>query len=169
MTGNDVVAFLEIQEMKRRRFLEEQELLDQLQTNTPMVRPIWDKSPASVQFNHINPDILKDGLLLYSASLEDVWKRLYKPNIYDADTLWTDIHCKRKIALVISAWESKKPLSPPFFVKHGSESLGLVADGKHRLTVARYMSAQELPFLIPKSESEWVRLAIPNAVEEVEI
>lgn len=40
------------------------------------------------------------------------------------------------------------PLSPLFFVKHGTKDMALVADGKHRLTAARYMGCKDIPFMV---------------------
>jgi hypothetical protein len=169
MNNIDMDEFLEAREAQRQRCVQEQELIKHLRTNTPLVRPLWDKSEAAVIFNDIGDEILKSGLLLYSASLVDVWQGLYRPDIYDGNTLWDDLHSQRKIALVINSWLNKKPLTPPFFVKHLKEPLGLVADGKHRLTVARYMVADELPFWVKKDEANWVTTSIPNAVLEIEI
>lgn len=169
MTDLDVEAFLAEREAQRKRLLEEEELIERLKADTPHVQPMWDKSPGSVQFNDINEDFLAEGIVLYSAGMTDVWNGLFRPSIYDANTLWSELHCNRKIARVIRCWQSSRSLSPMFLVKHGAENLGLVADGKHRLTVARYMTCNELPFMVPKSQVAWVKSAMPNAVVELEI
>lgn len=169
MSNLDIEAFLAEREARRQRRLDAQELIERLQAHTPHVQPLWDKSPGSVRFNDVNDDLLAEGMVLYVAGMTDVWNGLFKPSIYDANTLWGDLHCSRKIALVINSWETGQPLSPIVLVKHGTENLGLVADGKHRLTVARYMACNELPFMVPKSQSSWVQDAVPNAVVELEL
>lgn len=52
---------------------------------------------------------------------------------------------------------------------NGFRGIGLVADGKHRLTVSHYCLHDRLdepcPFLVDATQREWVKIAIPNAKE----
>jgi len=139
------------------------ELVDIYKKSTPNVTPIWDATAKSIQFNDINHEILGAGIDIYTAPHQDVWSGIYKPEIYDKDTLWQSVHDSGKIARVIDAWESGIALSPLFFVKHGSRDMALVADGKHRLTVARYMGCENIPFMVQSNKSAWVKSAIPSA------
>ncbi len=127
---------------------------------TPQVNPLWD---TTVDFNDINSSIIESGIEIYTAPFKDVWEGIYKPEIYDKDTLWDNIHDKRKVAKIIELWGAKKSLSPLFFVKHGKLSKALVADGKHRFTVARYMDCKKIPFMVQSNTSNWLLDAIPSA------
>jgi hypothetical protein len=140
-----------------------EELVKAYKKNTPKVTPIWDTTPNSIQFNDISDEILGSGMDIYSAPYDDVWNGIYEPEIYDKDTLWKNLHDNEKIARVIEAWQSNKALSPLFFVKHGGKDMALVADGKHRLIVARYMGCKNIPFMVESSNSSWVKCAIPSA------
>jgi hypothetical protein len=152
---------------ERAKLSEESKLMDKLvrayKKSTPKVPPIWDTTSNSITFNNISKEILKSGMDIYTASYDDVWAGIFKPEIYDKDTLWKKVHDSRKIAQVIEAWENKQALSPLFFVKHGSKDLALVADGKHRLTVARYMGCINIPFMVQSNTSSWLKNAIPSA------
>ena len=168
-------TILSEQEARRQIYFREQELIKGFRSNTPLVCPLWDKSKAAVEINDISDEIKTAGLLLYSAPFVDVWQGLYEPFVYDGDTLWNSSHDNRKVARVIEAWQNKRPLSPPFFVKHPIKPMGLIADGKHRLTVAKYMAELEpvyftaaLPFWVKNDEVEWVTKSIPKAILEAE-
>lgn len=159
----DIEKYLE----ERARLREEVEFLDELvaiyMSNTPQVQPRWDTSPQSVSFNDIDDSIVEKGIDIYCAPFENVWNGIYEPGIYDKDTLWDDVHDPRKIAKVIDQWKHGTALSPLFLVKHGSRAMALVADGKHRLTVARYMGSDVIPFMVPSDSSGWLQTAIPSA------
>ncbi|WP_075173749.1 ParB N-terminal domain-containing protein [Neptunomonas phycophila] len=161
--GPNIEKFLK----ERARVAEELKLVDKLvrayKNSTPKVTPIWDATPNSITFNDISNEILQSGMDIYTASFDDVWAGIFEPEIYDKDTLWKTIHDSRKIARVIEAWENKQALSPLFFVKHGSKDLALVADGKHRLTVARCMGCENIPFMVQSNTSSWLKNAIPSA------
>ncbi|MDV6343024.1 hypothetical protein [Nitrosomonas sp. Is37] len=55
-------------------------------------------------------------------------------------------------------------LSPIFLVKHLNCDLGLVADGKHRLTVSRVIGAGEVPFMVEVTNDSWASRAFPSAI-----
>ena len=95
--------------------------------------------------------------------MDELWTGLYKPDVYDADTLWADDHDSAKIARVIDAWSKGTALSPIFLIKNTNDDRGLVADGKHRLTVSRAIGALEVPFMVQTTKSAWVSLAFPFA------
>ncbi|ALZ75393.1 ParB N-terminal domain-containing protein [Rheinheimera sp. F8] len=162
-TELDINKFLEERGRAMRKSRLTDELISTYKKSTPNVTPIWDSTPHSIQFNDISDEILKAGIDIYTASHSDVWCGIYQPKIYDKGTLWQDIHDSGKIARVIEAWENKKALSPLFFVKHGSKDMALVADGKHRLTVARHMGCDYIPFMVQTDKSDWVSRAIPSA------
>lgn len=159
----DIENFLE----ERARLREELELQNELvmtyMSNTPQVQPRWDTSPQSVSFNDIDDSIVEQGVDIYCAPFEHVWNGIYEPGIYDKNTLWEDVHDPRKIAKIIDAWKHGTALSPMFLVKHGSRAMALVADGKHRLTVARYMGSESIPFMVSSYSSDWLQTAIPSA------
>lgn len=151
---------------ERRRQLEELDRIDRLilqyKKKTPDIESHWDVTPQSIAFNDINDKIASAGICIYECDSDALWSGLYEPGIYEAHTLWKEVHDKRKIAKVIEAWSLKTALSPVFLVKHGALDLGLVADGKHRLTVARAIGATQIPFMAAKG-SAWVDHAIPSA------
>lgn len=72
-------------------------------------------------------------------------------------------HDNAKIANIIQAWENNENLSPIFLIKHGRENLGLVADGKHRLTLCAVIAAQEVYFMVSYNDVIWVEQASPCA------
>ncbi|CAD5264508.1 MULTISPECIES: hypothetical protein [Halomonadaceae] len=139
------------------------ELVKTYKENTPLVLPLWDETKRSIEFNNINSSIVEAGIDIYTAPFTDLWNGIYQPDIYDKETLWECVHDERKIAKVIKAWSCRIPLSPIFLVKHGLCSKGVVADGKHRLTVARYMGCESIPFMVSSSSSDWLEIAIPSA------
>lgn len=132
-------------------------VVKRLKAHTPRVSPTWDMSSRAPDHNDVDENLLAHGLALYTAPLDDIWAGLYDPSVYEADTLWADIHDDNKIGGVILAWEQGRPLSPPMFVRYDHLPEAYVADGKHRLTVARYMEAQTVPFLVPATQKdmEW--------------
>jgi len=129
----------------------------------PDIGAHWDKTEVSIQFNDIRKDIVSAGLHIYSCSLEEMWSGLYKPSVYEANTLWSRSHDSGKIAKVIDAWVQERALSPIFLVKHLKLDLGLVADGKHRLTVSHAIEASEVPFMVESTNESWVCRAFPSA------
>lgn len=155
---------------ERRRFEEESRRVEALilkyEADFPIISGFWDTSEASIPFNDIDQKFVDKGLSIYTCDAAELWEGLYEPEIYDADTLWNgDLHDKRKIAKVIDAWNQRQALSPIFLVKHGGEhNLGLVADGKHRLTVSRAIESDVIPFMVQTENSDWVKLAFPNAI-----
>lgn len=162
-TETDLAAFME----ERRRMSEErlrvEALVKKYRKTMPQITAQWDTSATAVDQNDIHADCLKDGVSLYSCSMDELWSGIYEPAIYDANTLWSDDHEPRKIAKVIEAWESGQALSSIFLVKHGSKDLALVADGKHRLTVSRAIQAIEMPFMVLGDGPAWVSKAFPGA------
>lgn len=140
-------------------------MFEKYKKSTPVVIPRWTTNP-DITFIDIDTQILKKGFIIYEAPFDDVWQGIHDPSIYDANTIWSVVkHDKHKIAGVIEHWENNKPLNPPYFVKHGTKDLALVADGKHRLTVAKYMGCERFPFIVGVDAVEWVKKAIPSAVE----
>lgn len=140
------------------------QLVKRYKKQTPKVNPFWDVTKNSIEYNDINDSIIDAGLEIYIAPFGDVWAGIYEPGIYDCDTLWkSNVHNPQKIAKVIYAWGEGQLLSPIFLVKHESQSMALVADGKHRLTVARYMGCECIPFMVQANCNEWVLIAIPSA------
>ena len=140
-------------------------LIKKYKKNLPKIEACWDLSDEAIDHNDINSDIKKRGLIIYSCRLDCLFKGIYRPQIYYANTLWRK-HNNTKIAKVIYAWEQKKNLSPIFFVKHGKEDLALVADGKHRLTVSAAIAAQEIYFMVSRTDTIWVEKAFPNAIKK---
>jgi hypothetical protein len=131
----------------------------------PNIQPQWDLRLEAVQYNDINEAILASGMSVYRCSMNDLWSGIYDPSVYEANTIWRPLHAEHKIIRVIEAWEMGVSLSPLFLVKHGTLNLGLVADGKHRLTVCRAIRALEVPFMVGSADEEWVERAIPGSVK----
>jgi hypothetical protein len=126
----------------------------------PDICALWDTSEACVDYNE--PPV--GDYTIYSCSLDALWAGIYKPAVYGADTLWDGHkHRQDKIANVIEKWEAGKALSPIFLVKHGAQDLALVADGKHRLTVARSIRAEDVRFMVETAKLTWVLKAFPSA------
>jgi hypothetical protein len=161
---SDIEKFL----AERKRVAEEVarvgQLVSRYKSNMPVIRAQWETTERSIQFNEIDEKIVSEGLSIYACSCEALWSGIYEPEIYDTNTLWSECHDARKIAKVIEAWAANVALSPIFLVKHGTLDLGLVADGKHRLTVSRAIRAIEVPFMVAKTAEAWVRTAIPTAM-----
>ena len=166
----------ELEELDLEKFLREREeilkenrrideLVEHYKRDMPDITPIWDLSEFAISFNDIDKAITDSGVCMYEAPFHDVWNGIYEPDIYSGKTLWNpDLHDNDKIAKVIEAWEKEIPLSPIFLIKHGTLGCGLVADGKHRLTVSHYLEySQKLPFFVQISSSSWVKNAIPSA------
>lgn len=154
-----------IQEMSRAE--NERKRLEALATRyragLPTITAHWDLRPESVQHNDINKKILAGGMLIYRCSMDDLWNGLFDPHVYEANTIWDASHAEHKIVRVIEAWEEGASLSPLFLARHGELDLGLVADGKHRLTVCRAIHALEVPFMVASAEAIWVEKTIPRA------
>ena len=131
----------------------------------PNIQAQWDLRPEAVRFNDISEEILAGGMSVYRCSMNDLWGGIYNPSVYEANTIWRPLHTEGKIIRVIEAWEMGVSLSPLFLVKHGTLDLGLVADGKHRLTVCRAIGALEVPFMVGSVDAEWVERAIPGLVD----
>ena len=160
----DIERFL----VERERAREECERLDELvlryKKEIPDIAPKWDISTASIFFNDINEDIITSGLNIYICKMEELWAGLYEPSIYEASSLWKKTHDSTKIARIIDAWSKGQPLPPIFLVKHLSLDQGLVADGKHRLTVSRAIHSSEVPFMVKATNAEWVSNTFPCAL-----
>lgn len=166
MNQSEIDAFI----AERKRAAEESvqigDLVQKYESDLPEISAFWDTGETSVQFNNIDKRITENGVAIYTCAAGDLWNGLFEPEIYDTNTLWDrDLHNKRKIAKVIDAWNQRQALSPLFLVEHGGDlNLGLVADGKHRLTVARAIESAMIPFMVEEENSQWVRLAFPTAV-----
>ena len=160
----DFAVFLDEMERKTMENRRVYELVSRYQADMPTISAQWDLSLDAVRFNDISQEILADGISVYSCDMETLCRGLFDPSVYDAKTIWGPYHSKCKIAKVIEAWEKEKPLSPLFLVKHGTKDLGLVADGKHRLTVSRAIGAMQVPFMVCSANRDWVRTAFPDAV-----
>lgn len=152
---------------ERSRAENERKRLEALATRyragLPTITAHWDLRPEGVQHNDINKKDLAGGMLIYKCSMDDLWNGLYDPRVYEANTIWKASHVERKIVRVIEAWEKGALLSPLFLVKHKEFDLGLVADGKHRLTVCRAIRASEVPFMVVSADAAWVEKVIPCA------
>ena len=153
---------------ERKRMAEEiarvDALVSRFKKDMPAIEARWDTTERAIQFNDINEEIVSAGLNIYTCSGEALWAGIFEPAIYDANTLWSDKHRASKIAKVIEAWASQTALSPIFLVRHGARDLGMVADGKHRLTVSRAIGAAEVPFMVQRTTDAWVHIAIPSAI-----
>lgn len=153
---------------ERERAQEECARLDKLvsryKKDMQDIVPKWDTSPASIPFNDINEVIRASGLHIYMCEMKELWNGLYKPSVYEASTLWKTVHDSKKIAKIIDAWSKFEPLSPIFLVKHQTLDQGLVADGKHRLTVSRAIHASGVPFMVEATNAAWVSRAFPSAI-----
>jgi len=162
---SDLSEFIANRERLAQELRHMNALVKKYKKQTPTVTPIWDLSESSIAHNNICTETIESGLILFIAPFADVWSGIYEPSIYDRETLWKKIHDNTKIARIIEHWNNNQKLSPIFLVKHGRKELGLVADGKHRLTVARYMDCDYMPFMVPSSDSGWVSVAIPSATK----
>lgn len=140
------------------------ELASRYKKEMPEIVAKWDTSPASASFNDINEGIAASGLSIYVCTMEEFWAGLYEPSIYEANTLWKKVHDSAKIARVIDAWFKGESLSPIFLVKHLDLDQGLVADGKHRLTVSRAIHVSNVPFMVEATNAAWVSRAFPSAL-----
>ncbi|WP_145994213.1 hypothetical protein [Pseudomonas sp. QC2] len=162
----DAVKRLEARRVAVDKFLEGERLVSDYKENTPVVDPLWDTGDGFLCYNDLDDEMVSSGLTLFVAPFEDVWGGLYDPSVYEGNTLWENSHDSKKIARVISHWLHNKSLSPMFLLKHSSKNAWLVADGKHRLTVAHYMNFKgDTPFLVKTEDENLVVLAIPAAVK----
>jgi len=154
--------------MEERRLMSEERLrVDALvakyRKNMPQITAQWDTSSSAVDHNFIDSNSLNSGYSFYSCSMDELWQGIYKPAIYDANTLWSRVHDRCKIAKVIEAWESGKPLSPIFLAQRGATVFAVVNDGKHRLTVSRAIKAVDMPFMVLGVGPAWISKAFPGA------
>ena len=129
----------------------------------PKIQAQWDLTPGAERHNDIDKTVLAHGMSIYRCCMDDLWRGIYHPNCYDANTIWKPLHAEHKIIRIIEAWETGVTLSPLFLVKHAKLDLALVSDGKHRLTVCRAISALEVPFMVDSTDKKWVEKAIPGA------
>lgn len=156
--------------IERRRYqCDEMQRLDSLvkqyRAQMPSITAQWDTTEEAVQHNDIDSEFVAAGIAVYECSMSDLWQGIYEPSIYDSNTLWSRNHDSRKIAKVIEAWEAGIALSPIFLVKHRTKDFGLVADGKHRLTVSRAIQTSNMmPFMVMAENSGWVVTTFPAAV-----
>jgi hypothetical protein len=160
----DCTSFSEEMIRKMNQHKHINELVARYQVDMPTISAMWDLSKDAVSFNDISEKILADGVSIYSCEMDSLWRGLFDPRIYDANTIWGRNHSKHKIAKVIEAWENAMSLSPLFLVKHGTKDLGLVSDGKHRLTVSRAIGALQVPFMVGSADKGWVEKAFPGAI-----
>lgn len=139
-------------------------LLMSYKRKTPRVEPLWCCSPTEKNYMDVSEDILECGVAIYKSPLQNLWDALQDPIVYERETLWRSIHDSEKIARIIIQWEMKIKLSPPFlqFNKYGKL---LVLDGKHRLTVARYMAPDDIFFAVGAGDEENISKVIPAAVK----
>jgi hypothetical protein len=152
--------FLEKRELIMKEWARLKDLICKYKAQMPEIEAVWDQTVGSIKFNDIEAS---EPVHVYCVAMAELWSGIYKPDVYDAETLWSDNHDSRKIVKVIESWENKIPLSPIYLVRHGTKSLALVADGKHRLTVARSIHADDMCFMVLARESGWVVEAFPNA------
>ncbi len=139
-------------------------LIRQYRQNLPPISALWDTSEGSIQHNDIKSEILRGGLAIYTCGMDELWDGLFEPAIWEADTLWKDVHESSKIAKVIEAWSSGQELSPIYLVKYdGEPALGLIGDGNHRFTVARAIGAPSVAFMVAVSDVGWVEKTFPSA------
>lgn len=162
-TEADVAAFMEERRRDHEERLRVEALVKKYRKTMPQITAQWDTSATAVDYNYIHADYLKDGVSLYSCSMDELWSGIYEPAIYDSNTLWSRVHDRSKIAKVIEAWESGKPLSPIFIAQRGATAFAVVNDGKHRLTVSRAIQATEMPFMVLGDGPAWVSKAFPGA------
>lgn len=160
----DIQKKLEDIARSRARYLQTRRLIRNYKKQLPNMAPSWDTDAASISFNDICTSITSSGLSIYRCKMDELWMGLFKPSVYEADTLWKKTHNSGKIARVIDAWANGTALSPIYLVKHEDHDKGLVADGKHRLTVSRAISALEVPFMVETSKVAWVSKAFPSAI-----
>lgn len=145
-------------------YVHSQNLAKKYKKKMPNMAPRWDTDPTSIAFNDICTSITSSGISIYNCNMDELWSGLFDPSIYEAETLWKNVHDSGKIAGVIDAWVNGTALSPIFLVKHKVHERGLVADGKHRLTVSRAIGAIEVPFMVETIKAAWVSRAFPSAV-----
>ncbi len=158
----DIEKFLADRERNRKESERVAQLIQRYKQQMPAIETHWDTTAQSARFNDIDNAILSKGVTIYECDSEALWSGVFKPEVYEGSTLWDSSHADHKIALIIEAWEQENALSPIFLVKHGAHNVGLVADGKHRLTVSRAIQAKRIPFMVEKN-SAWVGHAIPSA------
>lgn len=158
--SDGVRDFLEEREQVMKEWAHLKDLICKYKAQLPEIVAVWDQTPESIKFNDIEA---AEAAHVYCATMADLWSGIYRPDVYDADTLWSEEHDSNKIAKVIEAWENKIPLSPIYLVRHGVKNLALVADGKHRLTVSRAINAGNVCFMVLAKDSAWVSEAFPNA------
>lgn len=160
----DYDKFLQEQEEMRVENERMEKLIARYKEDFPKITALWDTSVNALKFNDINESIISSGITILEAPFADVWNGIYEPDIYAGCTLWDSAsHDSEKIARVIESWELGTQLSPIFFVKHLTKEIGLVADGKHRLTVSHHLGIKTLPFMVETTALSWVSHAIPSA------
>lgn len=149
--------------IERQAQIKEASRLDQLaksyMKNTVKVKPKWDKNPTSYAHNDTDKCHTLLGMVLFEIKTSDLYLMIDDSWLYEADTLWK--HHDNKIARIIEHWQNGQSLSAPFFLMHSVNKKILVADGKHRLTTARAMNAETVPFFVKASDAHWIKEILP--------
>jgi hypothetical protein len=139
------------------------DLVKKYKKQIPNITACWDKSIRSIDANDIDSKILSGGMAIFDCDMKTLWSGLYQPSIYEGSTIWDDVHNSSNIAKVIENWGKNVPLSPIFLIPHPIFQNGLVADGKHRLTVSRAISATDTPFMVSFKDVAWAKECFPGA------
>jgi hypothetical protein len=168
---NNPDLFLNQRKLVIDEVLRYSELAQRYRNEMPIIQVNWDLTPGSVRHNNIDSSIISNGITIYNCSNDALWDGLFEPSPYGGDTIWSKKHghSEWKIARVIEAWERGQSLSPLFLMGHQRLRLGLVCDGKHRLTVSRAINAENVPFMVSSLDRAWVETAIPGAVQICQI
>lgn len=165
MNQDEIKDFIDRQSAIAQENSRIRKLVKGYKKSTPKVNPIWDHSHESISYNDLSKEVLSAGLVILSANFSDVWSALHRPEVYEATTLWksgAQGHNPANIAKVIECWVQEIKLSPIFLCPH-ENGLALVCDGKHRLTVARYMGAEIISLMVCADNLAWFQKLIPNA------
>jgi hypothetical protein len=160
MDENEFLAEREESMRERQRI---DALVEKYKNQFPNINACWDTSIQSIGHNNIREDIVLGGMAIFDCDMNTLWNGLYDPSIYAGSTIWSKEHDSDKIARVIENWEKSVPLSPIFLVNHETYRKGLVADGKHRLTVSHAISATDMPFMVSVKDVAWAKKCFPSA------
>lgn len=159
---SEIVKFFQDRKIAEEKCKKINDLIDLYKSKTPTVIPRWDLTEDAMKHINICNKLFSSGLALYKASINDIWCYINDASLFEGNTLWSNRHDNAKIANVIYFWENSKELTPIFLMKHLTRDLLLVADGKHRLTVTRYMNSVDVYFYLELKNCKWLSDLIPT-------
>ena len=82
---------------------------------------------------------------------------------HSGDTIWSNNGLfVAKLLKIIEEWKRSKKLSP-VFIAQISEEGPQIFGGHHRITVAHWINAEQVAFVVPDLQPTWVLTSFPKS------